>query len=117
MKLYSLIIAGVFWFFATVSVQAQSETAYLENIQAADQQLLLENFSSAQKLYNQAKSYAHNANEKSYVHYKLGTVYLRLNEKLKARQEWKNALDILDREGDNSGIRFHLKQALANSGM
>ncbi|MFC7049565.1 hypothetical protein [Emcibacter nanhaiensis] len=114
-KSFTLLLLLVFSLFSAGQVQGSEK--YTENVQAADRQLLLENYGEAADLYNQAKSYATNVNEKSYIHYRLGSIYMRLNDKIKAQQEWRDGLDLLEREGVHSGIEFHLKQALLNNGL
>ena len=114
-KSFGLVFLMVFSLFSVA--HAQGGEQFAENVQAADQQLLLENYSDAADLYNQAKSHAQNASEKSYIHYRLGTIYLRLNDKLKAKREWQDGLELLERDGQHAGIQFHLKQALLNNGL
>ncbi|WP_417317468.1 hypothetical protein [Emcibacter sp.] len=117
MKIHSFLLAGSLFLASFSTGQAQNNSEYMEDIQEADQQFLLENFSRAESLYNDAKSHASSASEKSYVHYKLGTVYLRLNDKVRARQEWRSGLEVLEQDGGNAAIQLHLKQALRNNGL
>ena len=97
-------------FFGQGVVAAQD---FSSDLKAADNKVILEHYDEAEALYKNIIDHSENATVTAYAQYKLGSLFKRKNEIMKARQEFKKGLDVLSKAGqENHQIGKYLTQAL-----
>ncbi|MBL4802978.1 MAG: hypothetical protein JKY45_13920 [Emcibacter sp.] len=118
MKINHKIAMLFFVIFVPFSItQGVCADDYFNDINVADQKVILQEYDEAKKIYNKIIKSADFSVVKAYAHYKLGALYKQQNEFKKAKEEYKKGILSLKNAGQsNHQIGRYLEEALQYTG-